>query len=130
MNKILEWFTKKKIVVFSIMFIFMIPLFMYLTSSTSSFLLERWYESIIYFLFIFIPIIILSIINLYIKNNTFNIWRKFTFFYLFFYLLLIIITPSRCSYLPLCEEFIFIYLVPLYFILSLILIIYQSLKTK
>lgn len=130
MNSILNWFTKKKILVVSLFFILLIPFLAYLAEVSTSFLLERYYESFIYFLFIFIPIFILSIINLYIKDSIFYAWKKSTLIYILVYLLLIIIAPARCDYLPLCEEFILIYLVPLYFIFSLVFIFYKSLNTK
>jgi hypothetical protein len=80
---------------------------------------------------IFIPIFIFSIVTYKLKEETFLSWKKFTLIYLFIYLFIIVINPWQpADFSPFEKKSAFMTLVPLYFLISLILIIYKSIKLR
>ena len=83
-------------------------------------------------LFIFgilVSILVSSLIIYFLRESIFNTWKKFTFIYLFLYLFILFIAPFTCdSYFPICKQTVFLFLIPLYFITSIILILYKSFK--
>ena len=80
---------------------------------------------------IFIPALIFSIVTYKLKEETFLLWKNFTIIYLFIYLFLIIVNPwMHADYSPFEKNTVFMVLVPLYFLTSLILIIYKSIKLR
>jgi hypothetical protein len=92
----------------------------------------RCVSSLIFLMFaIFVPIFIFSIVTYKLKEKTFISWRNFTVGYLFIYLFLIVANPwMHADYSPFEKNTVFMTLVPLYFLISLILIIYKSIKLR
>lgn len=129
MKNILEWFTKSRILVISLVSSVLIFLFLDLANKARSFEQEHLYEGTALIFGIFIPIFLITLISYFLKEKVFTAWRKFTFIYLSIYLLVILVTPSYCdAYLPICKQMSFMFLVPIYFVISLILIIYKSIR--
>jgi len=78
------------------------------------------------FVFIFVEALVLIIIN---KKNIFESWVKFTFNYLIIYLIIYYIVPAECdAYLVICKQTVWLFLTPLYVVLSIIFIAYKSIK--
>lgn len=130
MNKIVSWFTKKRILVTSLLLSILIYPAMYIADKSSSFMVEHIYETITYLLLIFVPIFVVSILILFLKESVFISWKKFTFIYLFIYLSLVIFSPLRCDYIPICKETMFMFFVPTYLVISIFLIIFKSIKKQ
>lgn len=89
---------------------------------------------VIFFIFgIFAPVFIISLITLKSKSNLLKSWNIFTFIYLLVYLFLVIKIPSDThglDFLPIVKGTVFIFLVPLYIFLSLIILGFQYFKFK
>ena len=92
----------------------------------------RCFSTLVCLMFgIFIPIFISSLIVYRMKEETFLSWKKFTIIYVFIYLFLIIVNPwMHADYSIFEKNTIFMAIVPLYFLLSFILIIYKSIKLR
>lgn len=128
MKNILEWFTKKKVLIISLFLSVAIYPFINLADEASSFKTEHAYETLIYILIIFVPIFILSMVNLFTKEVVFNAWKRFTALYSLIYTIIIIVSPRKCDYVPFCQDISMMSLVGIYIVISLILIVYSSLK--
>ena len=75
----------------------------------------------------FVPVAVFSLITYRMKEEIFLSWRKFTVIYLFIYSFTIVINPwLHADFSPFDKKSAFITLVPLYFLISLILIAYKS----
>ena len=80
---------------------------------------------------IFLPIFISSCILYFIKDEIFYTWKTFTEKYIIVYLLILIISPSITdAYIPISKETMSLLFSVVYFLLSLILIIYKSIKLR
>lgn len=132
MDKKIDWFTKKKMIVSSL-----IMVFVYCASYFNEILgLPSFYDNfcciddrIFNIFFIFIPIFILAVINLKLNDLGFEKWKKFTFIYLIIYLIIYFVSPSQGNgYVWFQRETISFFGSILYSIISLILIIYKSIK--
>jgi len=93
--------------------------------------LRCWGVFVAISLAIFIPITIFGLAMYWLKEGVFLLWKNFTLIYLFIYLFLIIINPwLPADYSPFEKNTVFMVLVPLYFLISLILILYKSIKLR
>lgn len=82
---------------------------------------------------VMIPMFIFSLITLFLKNYVFKVWIKFTLFFLLISIILILITPTSThgmDFLPLVKETLSLLLTGFYSIMSLIIIVYKSLRTE
>lgn len=134
MNKIIEWFTKKKVLVLSI--------FGSLVFGATLFYIENFYLKGNYscgkycdifwiYSLIFVPILIFSAITYKMKSKIFDSWIKFTFWFFVFSFLVLLLVPFKCDvYFRICKESLTWFSTILYSIISLILIIYKSLKKE
>jgi len=134
MNKIIEWFTKKNVLVISLLgsLIFFCVLFY-----INNFYLKADYSCGIYcdtfwiFSLIFIPILIGSIITYKMKSYVFSNWIKFTFWFFIFSFLILLLVPFKCDvYLRICKESLTWFFSVIYSLISLILIIFKSLEKE
>ena len=132
MNKIIEWFTKKNVLVSSIVF-----LFLYIVSYYNKILmLPNFYRDFcciddrkLNLFFIFLPIFIFTIIFINLNKRTFSSWKKFTLIYLVFYIIIYFLVPTQANgYLWFQRETISFVGSIIYSLISLILIIFKSLK--
>jgi hypothetical protein len=76
-------------------------------------------------------IFILAVISVFIKENAYTSWKKFTNYFLVFAVLVILITPTSThgmDFFPITKETVTIALSALYAVISLPLIIYKSFK--
>lgn len=135
MNKILEWFTKKKFFCLSF-FGFLIFISSYLLISKSETCYQKevcsfFTEFFAVYTMLFIPIFFFSLITFKLKQSTFNTWRNFSFYSILVFLILISFIPMRThglDYLPITKGLVSFVLTILYLIFSLFLLISQSLK--
>ncbi len=79
-----------------------------------------------------IPISFISLVLLFVKDRVFHIWEKFAKWYipLIFLIIWIIPTPSRGDYVTPDTFILSLFFFWLYALISLILIIYKTLKLK
>ena len=130
MNKIIEWFTIKKFLVFSFLFSLGAIFLANQALSDACYFPSKTCESIILYLIVFFPILLFSLFFL-LKHSNPSYWIKFTLIYLVMYLVILLILPFKCDvYLPLCKESVAKILTVGYGIISLILIVYKSLKKE
>lgn len=135
MNKILEWFTKKKVLLFSllgavsfIIFYFSIYFgvcFNYPNQCNNN------SELVAVNVMLFVPILFFSLITFKLKQPVFIAWRNFSFYSILVFLILISFVPMRTyglDYLPITKGLVSLTLSILYSIISLFMIIYHSLK--
>jgi len=141
MNGFINWFTKKRIlIVFSITTILLVILYSNIsyTLCKTNFYLEicreiRDVSNFFTVLFFITPIILFFLaITVKMREDTFFLWRKFTLTYLLIYLFVIIITPWYFGdeFLHIGKGAIALILSCIYFVVSLILIIYKSFKKE
>jgi len=137
MNKIMEWFSKRK--VFIIALLSTVVFFVLLPKQTLSIICDSYNSTCIdlvgYFLLIFmigVTILIPSIILLFLKQEIFDFWKKTLYIYLFIYLLVIILTPWYIGdgFFHIQKDIIALILSILYFFISFILIIFKSLEKE
>ena len=82
---------------------------------------------------IFLVILFFSAILFFIKKElVFIAWKKFTIIYLFIYLFIVIITPwyAGDGFFSIQKDLIALFISVIYLIISLLLIIYKSLKKE
>lgn len=135
MNEILYWFNKKKFLGLSF-FGFFIFLFSYilLTNSDFCFYKESCYiitESFAVYTMLFISMFLFSLLTFKLKQETYNAWRNFSFFYLLVFLILLSFIPMRThglDYLPITKGLVSFLLSIIYSIVSLFIVIYHSIK--
>jgi len=135
MNKILEWFTKKKIFLFSLLGIvsFFIAYFSIYFGICFNYpnQCNNNSELVAVYTMLFIPIFFFSLITFKLKQSTFNTWRNFSFYSILVFLILISFIPMRThglDYLPITKGLVSFLLTILYSVISLILVIAGSLK--
>lgn len=78
-----------------------------------------------------VPVFITSIITLFLNENVFNVWRRFTNYFLVVAVVIVLITPTSThglDFFPIIKETVTIALASIYSIISLIIILYKSLK--
>lgn len=132
MNKILNWFTLNKIMLFSsiMLFFYLISLGYKTLNLPSDYINFCCLDDRKLNLFLIsIPLFIFTAISFHTKQNTFNVWRKNTLFYIIIYLFLYFIVPTQSNgYIWLQRETVSFFGSIFYFIFSLFIIISQSLK--
>lgn len=80
-----------------------------------------------------VPILFFSIVTFLTRNSIFLIWKKVTNYFLIISIVIVLFTPTSShglDFFPLVKETATIVLSSIYSIISLILIIYKSLKNK
>ncbi len=78
-----------------------------------------------------LPIFIFSVASLKLKDKAFVFWRSFTFIFILFYIFLYFIAPTKGDgFIWIQREAVSFFLTILYTLVSLILIIYKSLRTR
>jgi len=85
------------------------------------------------FFWLTVPILFFSIVVFSLKESTFKSWTKFTNYFFIISLVIILLTPTSThglDFVPLVKETVTIFLAILYSIISLVLIIYKSLKKE
>ncbi len=141
MNNLIEWFTKRRITtIFSITTVLFVILYFNIpyTVCKANFYLGTCREIRQFFNFFTVLLMITPFILFFsfftpkMKGYLFLLWRKITFIYLFAYLFIVVITPwySGDEYLHIEKDIIALIFSCGYFIFSLILIIYKSLKKE
>ena len=134
MNKILEWFTLKKILLFSFFLLFMY----FISYSYKIFNLPKTYVDFCclddrkFNLFLIsLPLFVFSVIYFFLRKYDFKFWFKVTLIFLFLYSIIYFIVPTQGDgYIWFQRETVALLGSFLYSIISLTLIIYKSLKTK
>jgi len=137
MKKIIEWLTLKRLLVInevgfllSIILYFNIP-YLYICKLNNLFGNCGEYFKFLKILFLISPVLLLfSIINLFVKGKIFLEWKRFTFIYLFIYLFIVTIFPWYIGdgFFNIQKVHIAILLSIVYSTISLILIIYKTIK--
>lgn len=135
MNKILDWFTKKKMLIFSLFFsiFFLLSYFSinlgicfdYPNSCNNNSKLISAYT------ILFIPVLFFSLVAFMVNQETFSKWRNFSFYSILVFIILLSFIPLRThglDYLPITKSLVSLILTIIYSVVSLFLIIYQSLK--
>jgi hypothetical protein len=80
---------------------------------------------------IFIPIFFLSAFIFRMNEEIFLLWKKFTINYIYIYIIIILINPWQpADFSPFEKKTAFMVLVPLYALISIILIAVKSWKLK
>lgn len=128
---------KKKIVFWVSLFIAVISFFMsskyiyiYCFSDGHCWKLWNFFKFIEPLLFLFLPILLFSIITYFLKDQVFKVWLRFIYWYLPFYVLVILLLSDRVSTgwsmgSIFNSEFFAITLSGLFLIISLFLILYK-----
>lgn len=137
MNKILEWFTRKRI--------FIISFIIFIINIIANYSVELGIcfnypnkcnnnaELVIIYSFIFIFIFIFSVITYYLNKSIFIYWRNFSIFWVLFSLIIISFLPNNThglDYLPITKGSVIIFFSILYSIISILVIIYHFIKNK
>lgn len=135
MNKILEWFNVKKLFLFSS--VFTVLFFVLFNNTVLLNICDTQKISCLYsmnyvlmFLLIFVTILIPNFILLFLNKKIFISWSKTLFFYLMIYFVVILITPWKAGdvYLRIEKDMFALYLSVIYFVFSIVTIVYYSLK--
>ncbi|MCC7160589.1 hypothetical protein IT399_02635 [Candidatus Nomurabacteria bacterium] len=132
MDKTTSWLTKKKIMVgaLAMMLVYVVSYFNVILGLPSLYdnfccVDDRMFN----LFFIFIPIFIFTLVNLKLNDLGFEKWKKLTFIYLIMYLIVYSISPTQANgYIWFQRETISFFGSILYSVISIILIIYESLK--
>ena len=130
----MNWFTKRKVLLYSILYIILF-LFTYIfgKSNYCSLNCYRSFELLIIYSLISIPFFVFSIITYKLKESTFILWRNFTVWAIPISLVIISFVPTNThgmDFLLLVKGTVILALTTLYTIISLILIIYKSFKKE
>ena len=84
-----------------------------------------------YFLLIFLPILLFSLITYKMRDEVFLSWKKFTFIYLFMYVCIVLISPWRpADFSPLAKDSNTFFMFYLYSIISLFFVAYKSYQLR
>jgi hypothetical protein len=88
-------------------------------------------EFIYYLSVVFTPLFFFSLATYRMKEGIFLSWKKFTLIYLFIYLFIVLVSPwIGGDYLTFEKELVSKFLTEIYFLISLILIVYKSIKLR
>ncbi len=135
MNKVGEWFTKKRMFLFSFLFFIvnMVSMFSVDIGICFNYASKCYYTSdlIVSFTYIFISVFIFSVITYKLKDSTFTTWRNFSIWMVPISLIIIAFLPTRThgmDFIPITKGTVIFLLTILYTLISLILIIFKSLK--
>ncbi len=137
MSKFMEWFTKGRVLCVSFLIFLsnMVAMFSVDLGICFNYSSKCYNTSdlIISYTYIFIAVFVFSIITSKLKEATFQNWRDFSFFAVFLFLVFISFLPTRThglDFVPLTKGIVAFFLTILYSIISLILIVYKSLKKE
>ena len=129
MNNLVNWFTKRNLLITAFLLGGLSFFFGYVSSNNECFLAYKQCESVAYTLIIFIPLFVLAIPFSFTKESTFISWRKFLSWWIPLSVLLIILSPlSPADLSPIYKKSVFWIMGGGLTIISLILIFYKSLK--
>lgn len=128
-------FTKNKIMVFSLFF-FSLFLLAYFSIDIGICLdypnsCNKNSELVAVYTMLFISMFLFSLLTFKLKQETYNAWRNFSFFYLLVFLILLSFIPMRThglDYLPITKGLVSFLLSIIYSIVSLFIVIYHSIK--
>lgn len=136
MTSLINWFTKKKIIIFSFFVTVTFFLFYYL-NTVSSCRHEKYCSSIteyvVIYLLPFISVFIISLIVFRLQEPVFSSWKNFSMWVIPFVIVIITIFPTRThglDFFPIIKGTVSVVLSIIYLAISVILIIYKSLKVK
>ncbi len=125
----MNWFTKGKLVIFSLLLSGLSFLFGYISSTKECFLGYKQCESVAYDLIIFVPLFLTSIPFYFTKDLVFISWRKFLSWWIPLSILLIILSPhSPADLFPVYKKTVFWVMGGGLMVISLFLIILKSFK--
>lgn len=88
-------------------------------------------ELVAVYTMLFISMFLFSLLTFKLKQETYNAWRNFSFFYLLVFLILLSFIPMRThglDYLPITKGLVSFLLSIIYSIVSLFIVIYHSIK--
>jgi len=139
MNNVVNWFTKKKIIVIGFLgvLVFFLGYFVDISIHKDVCYMGEFCGDVselltIYFL-PFILIFVFSILTYKLKESVFNSWRNFSMWVIPISLIIITFLPTRThglDFVPVTKRSIIFLLTILYSIISLVLVIYKSLKKE
>jgi len=137
MNKIVDWFTRKRVALISFVF-FLLNIFGFFSIDlgicpNSPGRCNNISELIISFTFIFISSFIFSLVAFRLKDSVFIIWRNFSFFAILVFFVLISLLPTYThglDFVPLTKGIASLYLTVLYSIISFFLILFKSFQKE
>lgn len=137
MNNIIGWLTRVRVFFISLIgfIVYIVSKFSIdigICSSYASKCSDKSYLFVI-FSFIFIPIFIFSLITFKLKESVFNSWRSFSIWAVFFIIVIVTFFPTRISgfdVVSVTKGLVMFFLTILYSIISLIFIIYKSIKKE
>lgn len=140
----LNFFTKNKLILISLIFVLFYPVSQYLIRNDSNVCINiGGQERVVYWVttchlymilsFVMFAILFFSIILFFIKKEPiFKTWRSFTFVFFILYFIIILITPwyEGDEFFAITKSLVAIAMTILYSIISLILILYKSFKKE
>jgi|SRR3989344_58506 len=136
MNNLVNWFTKKTIVIFSFSFTVIFSI-LYFINGFSSCRHDKYCSNLtelgVIYLLPFVSVFILSLVTFKAKEPTFKHWINFSVWTIPTILIIITLFPTRThgmDFLPITKGIVSVFLVALYSIVSLFLIISKSLKKE
>lgn len=125
----MNWIKEKKINIMYVVISFLTVVLAYLVNTNFREDLPRKLSESIFWLVV--PILFFSTITLVTKRSVFSIWVKMTNYFFISSVVIILLTPTSThglDFLPVVKETVTIALAGLYSVISLILILYKSLK--
>lgn len=135
MDKILGWFTNKRLLLFSSVSSIILLGIILNWVNVSQYFCDRHnvlcYNFLAYLLLLLLPFVIFfipTIISFFVKDNIFYFWKKTIPIYLLIYLLVVIITPWKDgdAYFRIAKDLFALYVSVGYLAFSLIFIAYKS----
>ena len=133
MGKTIEWFTKSKLMIFSLCIVVIFSIFYYI-NMLSSCRHEKYCslitELVVVFSLPLVSVFVFSVITYKLKESTFNLWKKFSIWAIPFIIIIVSFLPTHASnwdYFNIAKDTVMLFFVAFYSIISLILIIYKSL---
>jgi uncharacterized membrane protein len=84
-----------------------------------------------YILLLSIPVLLISIITYFMKDDVFNAWKRFTFTYLPIYILVVLASPWRASsFSPFEKGPVTLLILAIYVLISVLIIIWKYVRTR
>lgn len=125
----MKFFTRKKILMISLIFSIIAIYFGYTSSGGSCSLGYGYCESVSLSLLIFFPIFILDLVFWFTKDYQFEAWRKFIIWFTPISVLLVAISPrSPADLLPIYKKTIFLFSVFSLIVFSFVIMFYKLFK--
>ncbi len=126
----MNWSNKKVNILYFLSFLFVVVVMYLINDSTNTKFIKKLSES---FFWLSVPVFISSLITLFLNERVFQSWKKFTNYFLVLSVIVILITPTSThgmDFFPIIKETVTIALATVYSVISLILIVYKSLKKE